>query len=111
MQNIFSKHFAKALARILYHVLLVALSAGIAFSLPTMVSFIARNFLPYWALVENQSIFLISAEIVLAVWLILFFNYIGRNWRDRRFAKMARGSGMVHFFPQGNFSRREESRN
>jgi hypothetical protein len=98
-----SSPFLKATVRVLYHVVLVALSAGIAFSLPMTVNFVSRRFLAYWATVENQKIVLISAEIVLAVMLILLFNYIDRNWRDRKFAKMARGSGMVHFFPTTNF--------
>lgn len=94
----FPRRIIKSTARILYHVLLVALSAGIAFSLPITVSFIARNFLAYWSLVENEKIFLMSVEIALAILLILFFNYVGRSWKDGRFAKMARGAGMVYFF-------------
>ena len=70
-----TKHFLQSLARVLYHVLLVAMSAGIAFSLPRMVSVIARDFWTYWALVEKQNLFLISVEIALALLLVLFFNY------------------------------------
>ena len=70
-----TKHFLQGLGRVLYHVLLVAMSAGIAFSLPTTVSVIARDFWTYWALVEKQYLFLISFEIALALLLVLFFNY------------------------------------
>ncbi len=83
----------------MYHVVVVALSAGIGLSLPFIVTFIANNFFLYWSLLENERRFLVSVEIGLAVLLILFFNYIGRSWRDRRSAKMARGAGIVHFFP------------
>jgi hypothetical protein len=89
----------KGLARVLFHVLLVALSAGIALSLPVIISFVAKNFFTYWSLIESRRIFLISAEVALAILLISFFTYVGRGWRDKRFSKMARGAGMVHFFP------------
>jgi len=103
IKNRSPKPFLKAVARILYHVVLVALSAGIAFSLPMVASVVAQKFLTFWATVENQKIILICAEIFLAVMLVLFFNYVGRNWRDKKFARMARGSGMVHFFPTRNY--------
>ena len=89
----------KGSAHILYHVVVVAFSAGIALSLPMIVGFLAKDFFFYWSLVENEKKYLLSVEMILAVLLILFFNYIGRSWRDRKFAKMARGGGMVHFFP------------
>ncbi len=59
----FPRRFIKALERVLYQVLLVALSAGIAFSLPFLVSFTARNFLAYWSVPENQKIILIATEL------------------------------------------------
>lgn len=98
----------KGPAVLLYHILVVALSAGIALSLPVTVSFLARQFLVYWALIENEKIFLISVEIAVAGLLILFFNYVGRSWRDRKLAKMARGAGMVYFTPtRGVLARRK----
>ena len=44
---------AKRSAHIAYHVLIVALSAGIALSLPAIAGFLARNFLYYWSLIED----------------------------------------------------------
>lgn len=88
----------KGSAHILYHVVVVALSAGIALSLPMIVGLLAKDFFFYWSLVENEKKYLLSVEMTLAVLLILFFNYIGRSWRDRKFAKMARGAGMAYFF-------------
>ena len=82
----------------MYHAVVVALSAGISLSLPFIITFIANNFFLYWSLVENERRFLVSVEIGLAVLLILFFNYIGRGWKDRKFARMARGAGIAHFF-------------
>lgn len=98
----------KGPAVLLYHILVVALSAGIALSLPVTVSFLARQFLVYWVLIENEKVFLISVEIAVAGLLILFFDYVRRSWRDRKLAKRARGAGMVYFTPaRGVLARRK----
>jgi len=100
-------NFLKGLAHILYHIVIVVLSAAIALSLPFMIRFVTRNFLLYWSIVTNEKIFLISIEIMMAVLLILFLNYIGRNWKERRLSKMARGAGLVFVTPaKGIFGRR-----
>jgi len=80
----------------LYHIVVVALSAGIAFSLPA----VARNFLAYWSRVENEKIYLLAVEITAAIVLIFCFNFIHRSLRDRTLAKMAAGAGLVSFFPR-----------
>ncbi len=87
-----------------YHIVVVALSAGIALSLPT----VARNFLAYWSRVENEKIYLIAVEITVAIVLIFCFNFIRRSLRDRTLAKMATGAGLVSFFPRRG--RRAQSR-
>ena len=79
----------------LYHVVVVALSAGIALSLPT----IARSFLAHWSRVENNKIYLVGEEITAAIFLIVSFNYLYRSLRDRTLAKMATGAGLTAFFP------------
>lgn len=83
-------------AGILYHVGVVALSAGIALSLPA----VARNFLAYWSRVENEKVYLIAVEVTAAIVLIFCFNYIHRSLQDRNLAKMAKGAGLVSFFPR-----------
>ena len=80
----------------LYHIVVVALSAGIALSLPV----VARNFLAFWSRVENEKIYLLAVEITAAIVLILCFNFIHRSLRDRTLAKMATGAGLVSFFPR-----------
>lgn len=101
------KDSIKVPIRILYHIVIVALSAAIALSLPFTARFVARNFLVYWSLIEDEKLFLISVEIVVAMLLILFFNYIGRSWRDRKFSNMARSAGMAYFFTtRGYFAQR-----
>lgn len=97
----------KGPVRLLYHIGVIGLSAGIALSLPLTVSFLAKQFLVYWSLIENERIFLISVETAVAVVLILIFHSIGRSWQDRKLARMARGAGMVYFTPsRGVLARR-----
>jgi hypothetical protein len=87
----------------LYHVFLVALSTGIAFSMPVVAGFIAQKLLLYWAFIENEKVFLIGVEITLAFSFMLFFNYVGASWKNRRVSKMARSSGLAYVFPPGKF--------
>lgn len=94
-------------APVLYHVGVVALSAGIALSLPFTVSSLATNLLIYWSLIENEKVFLISLEIAVALLLILLFNYVGSGWRHRKFSHMALGAGMLYFSAgRGRLARR-----
>lgn len=93
----------KGCSAIVYHIAVVALSAGIALSLPTIVSWIARNFLAYWSLIENEKIFLVVVEMALAIFLILFLNYLGASWRDRKVSMMARSAGLVRVTSREGF--------
>lgn len=102
------KEFIKVPAHILYHIAIIAISAGIALSLPYTVSFLSRQFHASWVQIGNEKIFLLAAEIVLAVLLILFFNYTGWVWRDRRLARIARNAGLVFASSsRGIFARRK----
>ena len=83
--------------------LLVVLSAWIAFSLPAVASFIAQKLLFYWSFIENEKVFVIGVEIILAILFILFFSYLGASWKNRKISKMASDAGMIHFFPPGKF--------
>ncbi|HET8562247.1 MAG TPA: hypothetical protein VFM35_00095, partial [Candidatus Binatia bacterium] len=100
---IFSSHLIKSSAGILYHVLLVVSSTWIAFSLPAVASFIAQKLLFYWSFIEDEKVFLIGVEIILAILFMLFFNYLGASWKNKRISKMASSAGMVYFFPPGKF--------
>jgi hypothetical protein len=100
-KRVFPSHLIKGSAAILYHVLLVASSTGIAFSLPALASFIAQKLLFYWSFIEDEKVFLIGVEITLAILLVLFFNYVGASWKNRRISEMARSSGMVYSFRPG----------
>jgi hypothetical protein len=86
---------------VLYHIALVALSAGIALFLPKLFIALARNLLTYWAIIENERVFLTALEVVAATLLILLFDFLKRAWRDRRLSKMARDAGMIYFTSNG----------
>lgn len=78
-----------------FHAVVVGLSAGIAWSLPI----IARQFLTFWSHVEHEKILLLTIEVGVALFLIVTSNYLWRAFKDRRQAVMARGAGLVSFFP------------
>ena len=80
----------------LYHIVVVALSAGIALLLPAG----AKQFLALWSRVEHDKLSLIAVEMAVAILLIVCLNYIHRSIRDRTLASMATGAGLVSFFPR-----------
>lgn len=88
--------FFQSLAGSLYHIIVVALSAAIALSLPAG----ARHFLAFWSRVEDDKLSLIAVEMTAAVVLIACINYIHRSVRDRALANVAIGAGLISFFPR-----------
>jgi hypothetical protein len=80
----------------LYHIVVVALSAGIALLLPTG----AKQFLSFWSRVEHDKLSLIAMEMTVAILLIVCLNYFHRSMRDRALATVATGAGLVSFFPR-----------
>ncbi|MCX5723748.1 MAG: hypothetical protein NTX84_04355 [Nitrospirae bacterium] len=87
--------FLRDAAESLYHIVVVALSAGIALLLPAG----AKQFLSFWARVEHDKLSLIAVEMTVAILLIVCLNYFHRSRRDRVLAAMATGAGLVSFFP------------
>jgi len=97
---------AKNLGHVLYHFLIVAVSAALALSIPTAIGFLVRGYLRSWALIENEKAFLVAVEIMIAAALILFIHDLSRGWHDRRLSKAARATGLSHMNPgKGLFSR------
>ena len=88
--------FLRNAAGSLYHIIVVALSAGIALLLPAG----AKQFLAFWSHVEHDKLSLIAVEMTVAVLLIAGLNYIHRSIRDRALASVATGAGLVSFFPR-----------
>lgn len=80
----------------LYHIAVVALSAGIALLLPAG----AKQFLAFWTRVEHDKLSLIAVEMAVAILLIISLNYLRRSIRDRDLATVATGAGLVSFFPR-----------
>jgi len=80
----------------LYHIVVVALSAGIALLLPAG----ATQFLSFWSRVEHDTLSLIAVEMAVAILLIVCLNYFHRSLRDRALASVATGAGLVSFFPR-----------
>lgn len=99
----FFEDFIKGSTHMLYHIIMVGLSAALALSLPMMVRFIAKKFLIYWSLIGNDKIFLISVEMILTIWFIFLSTYIRKNWKDRKLSNMARAAGMVFVTPAKGF--------
>ncbi|MEC4673461.1 MAG: hypothetical protein VST68_04675 [Nitrospirota bacterium] len=91
------RQFIKGFGHVWYHIGLVSLSAGIAMSLPNL----GQALLSYWDLAKNQKFFLVSAEIMVAIVLIVFFNHLRQSLAYKKLAKVANGAGLVNFFPVG----------
>jgi hypothetical protein len=88
--------FFRVTAGSLYHIIVVALSAGIALLLPAG----AKQFLSFWSRVEHDLLSLIAVEMTVAILLIACLNYFHRSIRDRALAAVAAGAGLVSFFPR-----------
>jgi hypothetical protein len=86
----------RAAAGSLYHIVIVALSAVIALLLPAG----AKQFLAFWARVEQDKLSLIAVEMTVAILLIAGLSFIHRSIRDRSLAQAASGAGLVSFFPR-----------
>ena len=90
----------KNAVHILYHIFVVVVSAGIALSLPAIIQYITRNVLHYWALIENEELFLVATEIAVAIILIVFTNAIVRDFKIKKLSRLAKTAGMVAVAPE-----------
>ncbi len=84
----------KSISHIFYHIVVVVLSAAVALSLPLTARFIAMKFLDYWALIENEKIFLVSVEVGAAVLLIILFNFFVKIMKSRKLSSLAEEAGL-----------------
>jgi hypothetical protein len=88
---------------VLYHIIIVVVSAALAFSLPDIARFLTREVLLYWSFIENQELFLVLTEIITAVSLILGINLLVRAWRARNRSQMAGVAGLNFAAPAMTF--------
>ena len=91
-----SRAFLRNAAGSLYHIVIVALSAGIALLLPAA----ARQFMSFWPRVEHDTWSVIAIEMAAAVLFIAVFAHLYRSRRDRILAETALGAGLVSYFPR-----------
>jgi hypothetical protein len=89
----------KNLGQIVYHFLILVVSAGLALSVPTVVGYLARGYLRSWPLIESEKVFLLVVEIAIAAALILFLHDLRRGWKERRLSKTARAAGLFRMNP------------
>jgi len=89
----------KNFVHILYHVIVLVLSAAIALSIPDLFNILAEKLLSFWAYIENEKMFLISLEICTATGLIILINSVRHWWQARKLAELAMTAGMVPAVP------------
>lgn len=94
-----SRKWLNDAGEILYHVVVIALSAGAALSLPHGANYVAQTFAIHWSAIERDRAALIEFEMVMAVLLIVGINGLRRIVRDRRLAEMATRAGLTRVFP------------
>jgi hypothetical protein len=88
--------FLRRNASRLYHLFIIAVSAGMALLLPAG----ARQLLALWGRVEHDTYALISAEIGTAILLIAALHYVHSSIRHRAMAAVAAGAGLLSFYPR-----------
>ncbi len=110
----FSRDFralVKETTSVLYHIFVVALSAGAALLLPVAARFLSQDFSAYWSVVQNDRVALIVLEVAVAILIIASINYLRRSIKDRKTAEMAEDAGFALFFlPRGIFGQRRIKR-
>jgi hypothetical protein len=89
----------KGTRAILYHIVVVALSAWVALSLPHATVVAAKTFTTHWPVIERNDWALVAVEIPVAVLLMACPNYLRRSVRDRKLAEAAMQAGLGNVFP------------
>jgi hypothetical protein len=93
---------------VLYHVVVVTLSAGAALSLPHAANFVAQTFAIHWSAIEHDKVAVVGIEVAVAVLLIACINYLRLTVRNRRLAEMATHAGLMYVFPTSGTRTRKQ---
>lgn len=94
----FVKGTVKGTRETLYHIIVVALSAWVALSLPHAAEFAAETFTTYWPAIERDKVALVTIEITVAVLFMTCLNCLRRSIRDRKLAEVATRAGLTNVF-------------
>src|SRR2546422_10642708 len=89
---------AKGAMDLCFDSVVIALSAGVAFYLPSAARFLGRDFLGYWSQLENDKVSLVTIEVADAMLLIDCTNYLLRRIGDRNPAVRAAHVCFDYFF-------------
>ena len=83
------------MANIIYHIFIIILAAITAISLPNIVRYGAQKFIEFWYIIENEKIFLVGLEIIVAIGLISIFSFVGNYLKTRKIANAAQALGII----------------
>lgn len=96
------RELSKAAGEVIYHIVVVAISAWVALSLPHDANIAIQAFARYWPRVERNTVALVAIEITIAVLLMLGLNYLRRSMRDMKLAEVAKRAGLTNIFSPGS---------
>jgi len=105
-QKIFTRvrQIIKGLSPVWYHIGVMSLSAVIAMSLP----YVGQALLSYWDFASHQKFFVVTTEIMVAVFLMVVLNHLRQSLAYKKVATVANGAGLVHYFPVGGLSNQHQ---
>jgi hypothetical protein len=102
------RKLVKGTKEALYHIIVVALSAWLALSLPHAAESAAETFNTYRPAIKRGKVAMIMMEITVALLLMISLNYLRRSIRDRKLAEVAMRAGLTNVFStRGAFARRK----
>ena len=97
----------KDVLHMMYHILVIVVSAAFAFSLPETIEYVSRTLLVSRSYLENRELVLLVTEIAAAIVLIIAINSLVRGWRVQKWSSMAKLAGLTGVAPaRSYFARR-----
>jgi len=90
--------------QVLFHAFVSVLAIGIAFSLPTLASFVLND---WWPRVSASSRLLLATELALAATLVILFNVVHLAWEGLRVRRLHDTAALVHVRRDGKSASRK----